>query len=274
MDPIDDNEAPYVSRHRVEWCDGVRHERDDHIAHEAPLEIRVAGVPLAVLMRTPGHDEDLVRGFLVSEGIATPSQIASARHCDTIDDPALENSVMQVVLCDGVDVSAHRRNFYASSSCGVCGKASIDHAMRLASPLEVEPRMIDAETITGWPAGLRIHQHAFAATGGLHAAALFEGDTAPSLVREDVGRHNALDKVIGAHRRTGDKPSVVGVMVSGRVSFELVQKALAARIPIVAAVSAPTSLAVSLAQRCGITLIGFVRDRRMCIYSHPTRIHD
>jgi FdhD protein len=241
-------------------------DADDPVAREEPLEIRIAGVPIAVTMRTPGHDEELVRGFLVTERVVDdPGQIASVRPCSD----AAEGNVVQVVLKVPVDLARLRRNFYASSSCGVCGKATLAGAMACAAPLPDGPS-VDASVLYALPARLRAAQEVFAATGGLHAAGLFDAGGAPLAVREDIGRHNAVDKVVGWAAASGARGTLL--MVSGRISFEIAQKALAARIPIVAAVSAPSSLAVDLGARANLTLIGFLRGERLCVYSGRERI--
>ena len=239
----------------------------DQVAREEPLEIRIAGVPVAVTMRTPGHDEELVRGFLASERVMAAADIASVRPCTDAD----SENVIFVVPRAGVelDLARLRRNFYASSSCGVCGKATLDGALACAPPLPDGP-VVAASLLYQLPARLRAEQATFAATGGLHAAGLFSEAGELLCVREDVGRHNAVDKVIGWASLHGVTPALL--LVSGRVAFEIVQKSLAARIPILAAVSAPTSLAVDLAERANVTLCGFLRGERVCIYSAPARI--
>ena len=246
----------------------------DALAREEPLEIRIGRVPVAVLMRTPGHDEDLVRGFLRTEGIVDdPSWIVALRHCDQVTTPEAEDNVMRVVLRPDVqvDVAALRRNLYASSSCGVCGKASIERAMALAPPL-TDGATVAAAMLHELPARLRERQPTFATTGGSHAAGLFSAAGEPIVVREDVGRHNAVDKVVGWALRARLPPQHAPVLlVSGRVSFEIVQKAAAARIPVVAAVSAPTSLAVRLAESVGVGLAAFVREQRLSIYATARR---
>jgi len=269
-DPGDDDIGYAVALRRIEWTDGASRWVDDHVAAEAPLEIRIAGVPVAVVMRTPGHDEELVRGFLLSERIAQgPGSIVSVRHCTTVDVPEAEENIVQAVLDHAVDLAALRRNLYASSSCGVCGKASIEQAMSHAGPVE-QHTQISAADLLGLPRRLAEGQAGFDATGGVHAAALFDADLQTIAIREDVGRHNAVDKVLGAAARAGRCGRVL--MVSGRVSFEIVQKALACQIEVVAAVSAPSSLAVDLARASGMTLVAFLRDPRMCIYAGEERI--
>jgi FdhD protein len=268
-----------TSRYRVvRMVGGIATGRPDTLAAEEPLEIRVAGRPLTVTMRTPGNDFDLARGFLVSEGVVTAdSDIAAIRYCAgaTADDGNTYN-VVDVRLADGVplpDVSVER-NFYTTSSCGLCGKASLE-AVRTISRWCVarDPLRLNTETIAALPDKLRAAQRVFDRTGGLHAAALFDAAGELWCVREDVGRHNAVDKVIGWALDQGRLPlSGMTLMVSGRASFELVQKAVMAGIPALAAVSAPSSLAVDLAREMGLTLIGFLRGTSMNVYSGIERI--
>jgi FdhD protein len=268
-----------TSRYRVvRMVDGIATGRPDTLAAEEPLEIRVAGRPLTVTMRTPGNDFDLARGFLVSEGVVTAAlDVAAIRYCAgaTADDGNTYN-VVDVRLADGVplpDVSVER-NFYTTSSCGLCGKASLE-AVRTISRWRVarDPLRLNTETIAALPDKLRAAQRVFDRTGGLHAAALFDAAGELWCVREDVGRHNAVDKVIGWALDQGRLPlSGMTLMVSGRASFELVQKAVMAGIPALAAVSAPSSLAVDLAREMGLTLIGFLRGTSMNVYSGIERI--
>jgi FdhD protein len=273
-----------TSRYRVvRVADGVATARPDSLAAEEPLEIRVSGRPLTVTMRTPGNDFDLARGFLVSEGVvATGSDIAAIRYCAgaTADDSGFTQNtynVLDVVLADGVplpDVSLER-NFYTTSSCGLCGKASLE-AVRTISRWRVDrdPLRLNAATIATLPEKLRAAQRVFDRTGGLHAAGLFDAAGDLWCVREDVGRHNAVDKVIGWALDQGRLPLTgTTLMVSGRASFELVQKAVMAGIPALAAVSAPSSLAVDLAREMGLTLIGFLRGSSMNVYSGAERIY-
>lgn len=251
----------------------------DALAGEEPLEIRVRGLSLAVTMRTPGDDFDLAAGFLVSEGVVTRrEELTSMRYCagEGIDGVNRFN-VLDLSLAEGVmspDDSVARA-FFTSSSCGLCGKVSID-AVRTRSRFEVadDASGASAEFLVTLPERLRDAQRIFATTGGLHAAALF--DTASDdllVVREDVGRHNAVDKVMGWALRE-DRLPLRGVilMVSGRASFELVQKAVMAGVPMLCAVSAPSSLAADLAEESGLTLIGFLRDPSFVVYSHPHRV--
>jgi FdhD protein len=249
--------------------------RRDAVAREEPLEIRVGGAALAVVMRTPGHDEELALGFLVTEGvIASLADVGSVRHCGEVHDGDAVDNVIRVVLKPGVavDLEALRRNFYATSSCGICGKASIERALA-TSPALVDGSRFDPTALLDWPARLAELQTAFARTGGLHAAGLFGPEGALDVVREDVGRHNAVDKVLGWALRAGRVPLTGhGLLVSGRCSFEVVQKALAARVPLVAAVSAPTSLAVEFAAAADMTLVGFLRGRGFNVYSGGDRL--
>ncbi|HSP99650.1 MAG TPA: formate dehydrogenase accessory sulfurtransferase FdhD [Candidatus Dormibacteraeota bacterium] len=247
----------------------------DAVACEEPLEIQVRGVPVAVLMRTPGHDEELARGFLVTERIVRAAdEITAVRHCRVIEDPAAEDNVIAVSLRGDValDLEALRRNLFTSASCGICGKATIDQALAVAPPLD-DPTRVAPATVRAVMTRLAAAQPVFAATGGLHGAGLFTADGALRVVREDVGRHNAVDKVVGWTLARGPLPLAGHILaVSGRISFEIAQKALAARIPIVAAVSAPTSLAVDLAERAGMTLVGFARGDRFNVYGERERI--
>lgn len=256
----------------MEWTDATSRASEDRVAREEPLEIRIGGVPIAVVMRTPGHDIDLVRGFVLTEQIVDSlDEIASVRHCTTAETPEAEDNVVLVAPAAGVelDLAALRRNLFTSSSCGVCGKASIDRVLAVAQPLTSGAR-VDARWLYELPEQLRAEQAVFDQTGGLHAAGLFSIDDGRLVVREDVGRHNAVDKAIGAIASAGIRADVL--VVSGRVSFEIVQKALAARVPIIVSVSAPTSMAVQLAERSGLTLASFVRGRRMCVYTSDNRI--
>ena len=251
-------------------CDGDGAVADhDLVAREEPLEIQLHGATLAVVMRTPGHDAELVRGLLVTERVVRrAADIAAVRHCTVLTDPDAEENVVAVTLRDGValDLEALRRNLYASSSCGVCGKATIENALAVAPPLD-DPARFAPAFFRGLADRLIARQVEFARTGGLHAAALVAPDGELLVVREDVGRHNAVDKVVGwALER--DRLPLAGhvLMVSGRISFEIAQKALAARLPVVAAVSAPSSLAVQLAESAGMMLVGFLRAARFNVY--------
>jgi FdhD protein len=259
--------------------------RPDTLAVEEPLEIRVGGSPLVVTMRTPGNDVELAAGFLVSEGvISRGEQFRSAIHCGGpgTGGPragSAENTynVLDVSLARGVAPPASdvMRAFYTTSSCGLCGKASIE-AVETVSAYDVsaDETSLDAASLAGFPDLLRARQSVFDKTGGLHAAGLFDAGSGELLVlREDVGRHNAVDKVVGWALMQDRLPLRGTVLqVSGRASFELVQKAVMAGIPVLAAVSAPSSLAVELAESAGLTLVGFLRGQSMNVYSRPDRI--
>jgi FdhD protein len=269
---------------RIDLSAGTTVRRMDSISGEEPLEIRVGAAgdgrrprrPLAVTMRTPGDDIDLAIGFLLTEGVIRDAgDIVTAQLCAGTDTPNTYN-VVDIVLADGVPApdTDPARAFYTTSSCGVCGKASID-AIRTRSPwrLAESPVTVSARVLATLPDRLRAAQQTFDRTGGLHAAGLFTADGEPVLVREDVGRHNAVDKVIGravAEHRLPLSEHVL--LVSGRASFELTQKAWMAGIPMLAAVSAPSSLAVDLAEEAGMTLVGFLRGATMNVYAGAHRI--
>ncbi len=250
----------------------------DHLAGEEPLEIRVGGRSLAVTMRTPGDDFDLAAGFLVSEGVVAESrELTIMRYCAGKGDDGVNRfNVLDLTLAAGVAPPDENvaRAFFTTSSCGLCGKASID-AVRTRSRFDVrgDPLRAGVELIVSLPSRLREAQAIFSSTGGLHGAALFNAEGDMLMVREDVGRHNAVDKVIGWALREGRLPLRETILlVSGRASFELVQKAVMAGVAMLCAVSAPSSLAVDLAEESGLTLIGFVRDPSMVIYSHRERV--
>ena len=252
---------------------------DDVLAIEEPLEIRI-GFPdgthkaVSITMRTPGDDGELAAGFLFTEGILkSPDQVRQIRHCGPAK-AGTQNNTIRVDLNDAISLDLKRleRNFYTTSSCGVCGKTSIEALATGVKKLEGESK-INADIIHSLPQKLCKAQAVFETTGGLHASALFDTDGDLDIVREDVGRHNALDKVIGAKFLESKTPlSDRILLVSGRASFELVQKALMAGIPILAAVGAPSSLAVESASEYGMTLLGFVRDGRFNIYSGEQRL--
>ncbi|MCC7264901.1 MAG: formate dehydrogenase accessory sulfurtransferase FdhD [Candidatus Latescibacteria bacterium] len=256
------------------WLDGLATEqRQDLLTVEEPLEIRLGGQPVAVLMRTPQDDFDLVAGFLYTEGmIGRPRDLGALCYCASARPPNLEN-IVEVHLATGVhfDLERFRRNFYASSSCGICGKASIE-AIRAQAPPLVGNFRVRRDLLFTLDEQLRQGQAVFARTGSLHAAALFDPEGKLLVVREDVGRHNAVDKVIGTYVRAGQPPPPGVLMVSGRASFEIVQKALMAGIAVVAAVSAPSTLAVELARESGMTLVGFLRGQRANVYSGEQRL--
>ena len=243
--------------------------RPDFVATEEPLEIRIDGRPIAITMRTPGNDLELVAGFLFTEGVIDgPDDVQAMAHVDDPSDP--QGNTVDTVLAAGVPAARRGmadRAMYASSSCGVCGKASIDKLLVGAPPLTtlLHPT---PEVLLGLPARLRDSQKVFDQTGGLHAAALFSDTGEFEVLREDIGRHNAVDKVIGWRLRNDQVPVDNRILlVSGRAGFEIVQKALVARIPVVAAVGAPSSMAVQLAEESGITLVGFLRDGRYNCYA-------
>lgn len=288
-----------VTRIKLDDGDAAVRRRADTLVVEEPLEIRIAGEPLTVTMRTPGHDLELAAGFLVSEGVISGAgDLHSAIHCggpgtgSVAPTPVLvigsappasggstENTynVLDIALAPGLApaVTDIARNFYATSSCGVCGTASID-AIEKRSRYDVgaDAAPVDAQMLVGLPDALRAGQTVFDKTGGLHAAALFDAASGELLVlREDVGRHNAVDKVVGWALQNGRLPLTGTVLqVSGRASFELAQKAVMAGIPILSAVSAPSSLAVELAGASGLTLVGFVRGSSMNVYARPDRV--
>ena len=253
-------------------------ERRDRVAGEEPLEIRVGGpgeplVQLAVTMRTPGADFELAAGFLLTEGIVADRHgIADIRYCEDVESAEQQYNVLSVRLAAPFDATRLQRNMFAASSCGVCGKASIDMVEVACRPLPDGP-VVSFETLLGLPDALRARQRQFERTGGIHATGLFAPDGSLVELREDIGRHNAMDKAIGARLMQGDGPLHDRVaLVSGRAGFELVQKAAVAGIPIVAAVGAPSSIAVAAARRLGVTLVGFLRDDRCNVYAHAERI--
>ncbi|MFD9736836.1 formate dehydrogenase accessory sulfurtransferase FdhD [Umezawaea sp. NPDC059074] len=259
-------------------ADGRATARPDTLTVEEPLEIRVGGVPLTVTMRTPGDDFDLAVGFLVGEGVVRrASDVAGIRYCaGATADGVNTYNVLDVHLAPGVappDPSLER-NFYTTSSCGLCGKASLD-AVRTASTWSVrdDPLRVGLPVLSSLPDKLRAAQRVFDRTGGLHAAGLFSATGDLLCLREDVGRHNAVDKVVGWASRANWLPIAGTVlMVSGRASFELVQKAVMAGIPMLAAVSAPSSLAAELAAEMGLTLVGFLRGTSMNVYTGAHRL--
>lgn len=243
-------------------------ERPDALAVEEPLVVRVGEAALTLTMRTPGHDFDLVAGWLVSEGaVADPSEIVGMRLC--VD----EENTVEVALAPGVTAPAPRA-FATTSACGVCGADTVVEVRdALRWPVDADPVVFDPNVVSALPDRLRDRQGAFDRTGGLHAAGVFTAAGEPVYVREDVGRHNAVDKVVGAALRDGRLPLAGHILqVSGRASFELVHKAAQAGIPALAAISAPSSLAVDLAAECGITLLGFVRGTTMNVYARPDRL--
>ncbi len=258
-----------------EWDDGKLRRKDDYLAAEEPLEIRVGSEPLSVTMRTPGHDRELAAGFLFTEGLVQRREQLVKLESVESQDGTNRGNVIEAELApeSAPDFVKMRRHFFAGSSCGICGKASIDsiRSRLLAAP---NPDFrLDAEMLVRLPDALRSSQDVFQRTGGLHAAALFDARGKLSVLREDIGRHNAVDKVIGWALLEGRVPLSDSVLlVSGRGGFEIVQKAIVAGVPVVASVSAPSSLAVQLARELHLTLIGFLRGRRFVIYAGEGRV--
>ena len=267
LDPLRVVSAPVTH-----WQDNERGQREDSLVVEEPLEIRLNDEPLAVIMRTPGNDHELVAGFLFSEGIARDLDAAlsleEAIDEDGMPQPNVINARLPSVASEGV-----ARPFTVSASCGLCGTQRISDVLCRVPPLSIEAGCIAAATIYTLADQLRAQQRVFTHTGGLHAAGLFTLAGELCLSREDVGRHNAVDKLVGHGLLAGALPYDRHVLlVSGRTSFEIIQKALLARIICIVAISAPSSLAVELANEGGMTLVGFLRDRSMNVYTHPERI--
>ncbi len=263
----------------VHWQENEQQQREEYLTVEEPLEIRLDGRSLAVIMRTPGHDFELACGFLFGEGIITShNDILSLEDAVDADGLPLANVVdfalrSPPVNAAGASEAAFQRHFAVSASCGLCGKNSIDDLLCNVPPLTGDDTHISHSTLYTLTARLRQQQDVFSHTGGLHAAGLFTTGGELLLLREDVGRHNAVDKLVGYGLLHDTLPySQHILLVSGRTSFEIIQKALLARIPYIAAISAPSSLAVELADTGGITLIGFLRDHTMNVYTHPERI--
>ncbi|MFG2818992.1 formate dehydrogenase accessory sulfurtransferase FdhD [Kitasatospora sp. NPDC048365] len=265
-----------VRRRVVRLRDGAQGVRPDALAAEEPLEIRVGGEPLTVTMRTPGHDFDLVAGFLVGEGMVTGAeQLPALRYCAGTDaEGANTYNVVDATVRGGSTALSAHRNLLMTSACGLCGRDTVD-AVRTHSRWSVaeDGLTVDQELLYALPDRLRAAQRTFESTGGLHAAGLFDARGELLCVREDVGRHNAVDKVVGWALREGRLP-LTGhlLLVSGRASFELTQKAALAGVPLLAAVSAPSSLAVELAEELGLTLVGFLRGRSANVYARADRI--
>ena len=262
------------TRPAFKWRNGAARERTENLAVEEPLEIRLGGRRFTLTMRTPGNDEELAAGFLFAEGfINDASELGEIRRVRGRKG-APEPNAIDIILnvpADGLRTRL-RRNFTISSSCGVCGKTSIDSIRRRVQPPSDSARVAPS-VVLGLATKLRDSQRVFAATGGLHGAAIFDLDGTLLAIREDVGRHNAVDKLVGYALTNAILPLANHMMmVSGRLSFEIVQKAAAAGVPILAAVSAPSSLAVELAEEIGTTLIGFLRDGTFNIYTRPDRI--
>jgi FdhD protein len=278
MKPLSKPSSPHASRTVQRRRTGLApaEERDD-LAVEEPLEIRVGGRPVAVTMRTPGHDEELAAGFLLTEGVvARREDIVSIAPAAAKKGGGVEPNIVDVKLArpEAVDFARLTRHVFTASSCGLCGKATIAAVQAKHAALSPDdgPR-VAAGALAKMPATLAAAQATFQRTGGLHATGLFSADGKLLVSREDVGRHNAVDKVLG-HLLLGGRiaASEVVLLVSGRVAFEIVQKALAARIAFIAAISAPTSLAVDFARTGGQTLVGFLRDGRMNLYAGADRV--
>jgi FdhD protein len=256
---------------------GVRSERADTLATEEPMEIRAGGPgqeaeAVAVTMRTPGGDFELAVGFLFTEGLISPGDVHRVAYCDNVPGEDQQYNIVSVTLDEPLDRERLHRNFAATSSCGICGKAALDDVQVRCAPVAAGPE-VSVDVLVSLPDRLRAGQKVFERTGGLHAAGLFTPDGELVTLREDVGRHNAVDKVIGEQLLAARLPLSGHVLqVSGRASFEIVQKAAVAGIPIVSAVSAPSSLAVEAGERFGMTIVGFVRDGGCNVYSHPERV--
>lgn len=253
--------------------------QEDDVVAEEPLEIRAAGETMAITMRTPGADRELAVGFLFAEGvIASRDDVSSVAHCGRPDQEGFGNTIDvrpgAGVSLDVDRLSATRRGTLTTAACGVCGRRSVDDVIALCKPQKIAAAMIASETIANATASLKRLQPNFSRTGGIHAAALLDAQGEVMAAYEDIGRHNALDKVVGKLVLDGriPGPEATLLVVSGRASFEVVQKASAAGIPIIASVSAASSLAVDLARAAGITLCGFVRDGNMTVYAHAERI--
>ena len=261
------------------WKEHVQEQLEDHVTVEEPFEVRVNHRSLAVIMRTPGHDSELAIGFLFTERVIQQAEdVRTIEEAMDVDGLPLTN-VVNVDLHPKkqqgsfTQVDLFERRFAVSASCGLCGKNSIDDLMLTVPPLKVEDLRITISCIYELTRQLRFGQDVFTHTGGLHAAGLFTSTGELCLLREDVGRHNAVDKIIGYGLLHNTLPYSRHILVvSGRTSYEIIQKALLARIPCIAAISAPSSLAVDLADQAGITLIGFLRDHTMNVYTHPERI--
>ncbi len=276
--PLSDVRRNVTGVRVVAFNDGVRSERPDRLATEEPMEIRVGGPgrearSIAVTMRTPGADFELAAGFLFTEGLVDGREaIEQVSYCEDLDGQEQLYNVVTVRTSVPFDVESVKRNFFATSSCGVCGKASIEDVEVRCAVVAPGP-VVSSNVIRVLPHALRDEQQVFDQTGGLHAAGLFDVSGAMLSVREDVGRHNAVDKLVGEALMAGGIPLSENILqVSGRVSFEIVQKAAVAGIPVVSAVGAPSSLAVQTADALGMTVVGFVRDDRFNVYSRPERV--
>ncbi len=264
----------------VVTAEGRQGSKPDLLVTEEPMEIR-AGAPgsepisISVTMRTPGHDFELAVGFLFTEGIIThPDDVRSVKYCELVDGEEQQYNIVTVALARQFDIALARRAMVTSASCGICGTESIDQLLTSAAPLSLETGpILTAQVLIGLPDSLRQSQPTFERTGGLHAVGLFDSVGKMKVVREDIGRHNAVDKVVGHCVLDKSVPlDAYGLLVSGRVSFEIIQKAAIAGIAFIAAVGAPSSLAVETADRFGVTLVGFVRDGKANVYTHEHRV--
>jgi len=264
----------------VVTAEGRQGSKPDLLVTEEPMEIR-AGAPgnepisIAVTMRTPGHDFELAVGFLFTEGIIThPDDVRSVKYCELVEGEEQRYNIVTVALARQFDIALARRAMVTSASCGICGTESIDQLLTSAAPLSLETGpSLAAQVLIGLPDSLRKSQPTFERTGGLHAVGLFDSVGKMKVVREDIGRHNAVDKVVGNCVLDKSVPlDAYGLLVSGRVSFEIIQKAAIAGIAFIAAVGAPSSLAVETADRFGVTLVGFVRDGKANVYTHEHRV--
>ena len=264
----------------VVTAEGRQGSKPDLLVTEEPMEIR-AGAPgnepisIAVTMRTPGHDFELAVGFLLTEGIIThPDDVRSVKYCELVEGEEQQYNIVTVTLARQFDIALARRAMVTSASCGICGTESIDQLLTSATPLSLETGpVLTAQVLIGLPDSLRKSQPTFERTGGLHAVGVFDSVGKMMVVREDIGRHNAVDKVVGHCVLDKSVPlDAFGLLVSGRVSFEIIQKAAIAGIAFIAAVGAPSSLAVETADRFGVTLVGFVRDDKANIYTHEHRV--
>ena len=264
----------------VVTAEGRQRSKPDLLVTEEPMEIR-AGAPghepisISVTMRTPGHDFELAVGFLFTEGIITnPDDVRSVKYCELVEGEEQQYNIVTVALAKQFDIALARRAMVTSASCGICGTESIDQLLTSATPLALQtgPKLT-SRVLIGLPDSLRKSQPTFERTGGLHAVGLFDSVGTMKVVREDIGRHNAVDKVVGHCVLDKSVPlDSYGLLVSGRVSFEIIQKAAIAGIAFIAAVGAPSSLAVETADRFGVTLVGFVRDGKANIYTHEHRV--
>lgn len=266
-------ERVVAKRRILRLDDGQPRARIDQLAAEEPLEIRVDGELRTTTMRTPGEDFELAAGWCLAEGLVSPGEIATIRYCAGRDEAGRQTYNVVDVATRAGSAPGVPRLVGATSACGLCGAEAIGELRERVGGVGADDVRVGVETLTGLPDRLRSAQAVFARTGGLHAAGLFDRDGRLVCVREDVGRHNAVDKVLGWAEMAGALPLAGHVlMVSGRTAFEIVAKALVAQVPVIAAVSAPTSLAVELAEDAGATLVGFLRGATMNVYTHPRRV--